>query len=115
MSRQILTADYRPSESPPKKLIGENIYNRSSLLEGRLLAKFDLGDRHSSLSSSLAMLPGSCGRIRSAEYGVCGVEAGVGLSVPLGRSSGKLFVDGSVELRADYHNLNATVGWRINF
>lgn len=99
----------------PKTLIGENIYNRSSLLEGRLLAKFDLGDRHSSLSSSLAMLPGSGGRIRSAEYGVCGVEAGVGLSVPLGRSSGNLFIDGSVELRADYSNLNATVGWRINF
>ncbi len=96
-------------------LIGENIYNRSSLLEGRLLAKFDLGDRHSSLSSSLAMLPGSGGRIRSAEYGVCGVEAGVGLSIPLGQSSGNLFVDGSVELRADYSNLNATVGWRINF
>lgn len=96
-------------------LIGENIYNRSSLLEGRLLAKFDLGDRHSSLSSSLAMLPGSGGRIRSAEYGVCGVEAGVGLSVPLGRSSGNLFIDGSVELRSNYSNLNATVGWRINF
>ncbi len=61
------------------------------------------------------MLPGSGGRIRSAEYGVCGVEAGVGLSIPLGQSSGKLFVDGSVELRADSSNPNATVGWRINF
>ena len=61
------------------------------------------------------MLPGSGGRRRSAECGVCGVEAGAGLSIPLGQSSGKLCVDGSVERRADSSNLTATVGWRINF
>ena len=115
MSRQILTADYRPSESPPKKLIGENIYNRSSLLEGRLLATFDVGDRRSSTAAGLALLPGSAGNIHSAELSVCGFEAGVGLSVRLGRSSGNLFADGSVEPRSNYSNLSATVGWRINF
>lgn len=96
-------------------LIGENVYNRSSLLEGRLLATFDVGDRRSSTAAGLALLPGSAGNIHSAELSVCGFEAGVGLSVPLGQNSGNLFIDGSVELRADYHNLNATVGWRINF
>ena len=110
MSRQILTADYRPSESPPKKLIGENIYNRSSLLEGRLLATFDVGDRRSSTAACLALLPGSAGNINSAELSVCGFEAGVGLSIPLGRSSGNLFADGSVEPRSNYSNLSATVG-----
>lgn len=96
-------------------LIGENIYNRSSLLEGRILAKFDLGDRRSSMSSSLALLPGYGGTVASEELGVCGVEAGVGLSIPLGRSGGNLFLDGSVELRSDYCDFNGTVGWRINF
>ena len=96
-------------------LIGENVYNRSSLLEGRLLATFDVGDRRSSTAAGLALLPGSAGNIHSAELSVCGFEAGVGLSVPLGQNSGNLFIDGSVELRSDYSNLNATVGWRINF
>lgn len=96
-------------------VIGENIYNRTSLLEGRILAKFDLGDRRSSAPAGLAILGRSSGDVESAEIGVVGLELGVGMNVPIGPDSGSLFIDGSFDLRADYTNVNATVGYRINF
>ena len=46
---------------------------------------------------------------------IIGVELGAGLSVPLGADSGTLFIDGSLEAYTSYTNVNATVGWRINF
>ena len=44
---------------------------------------------------------------------VMGLELGAGISAPVG--SGSLFADGAVELRNDYTNFNATVGYRIQF
>ena len=96
-------------------VIGESIYNRSSLLEGRVLAKFDLGDRSSSASAGLAALGRASGELESAEIGAVGLEVGAGLTIPVGQDSGSLFLDGSLELRADYTNVNATVGYRVNF
>lgn len=95
--------------------IGENIYNRTSLLEGRVLAKCDIGDRSSSASAALAALGRTAGEVESAEVGAFGVELGAGLTVPVGQEGGSLFFDASLELRADYTNVNATVGYRINF
>lgn len=95
--------------------IGENIYNRTSLLEGRVLAKCDIGDRSSSASAALAALGHTAGEVESAEVGAFGVELGAGLTVPVGQEGGSLFFDASLELRADYTNVNATVGYRINF
>ena len=95
--------------------VGENVYNRTSLLEGRVLAKFDLGDRSSSASAGLVALGRSAGEVESAEIGAVGLELGAGLTIPVGQDSGSLFLDGSLELRADYTNVNATVGYRVNF
>lgn len=95
--------------------IGENIYNRTSLLEGRVLAKCDVGDRSSTASAALAALGHTAGEVESAEVGAFGVELGAGLTVPVGQEGGSLFFDASLELRADYTNVNATVGYRINF
>lgn len=95
--------------------IGENIYNRTSLLEGRVLAKCDIGDRSSSASAALAALGHTAGEVESAEVGAFGVELGAGLTVPVGQEGGSLFFDASLELRADYTNVNATVGYRISF
>lgn len=95
--------------------IGENIYNRTSLLEGRVLAKCDIGDRSSSASAALAALGRTAGEVESAEVGAFGVELGAGLTIPVGQEGGSLFFDASLELRADYTNVNATVGYRINF
>jgi hypothetical protein len=43
------------------------------------------------------------------------VELGAGLTIPVGDDDGSIFVDGSVELRSGYTNVNGTVGYRINF
>lgn len=95
--------------------IGENIYNRTSLLEGRVLAKCDVGDRSSTASAAPAALGRTAGEVESAEVGAFGVELGAGLTIPVGQEGGSLFFDASLELRADYTNVNATVGYRINF
>lgn len=96
-------------------VVGENVYNRTSLLEGRVLAKFDLGDRSSSTQASLASLPAFGGTVESAESGAFGVEIGAGVTIPISQDSGSIFVDAALELRSDYTNVNGTVGYRINF
>lgn len=95
-------------------IVGENLYERTSVLELRALAKVDLGDRVS--EANVALINGT-GRseIESAELGAFGVELGAGLHVPLGAESGTLFFDVSAELRSGYSNVNGSVGWRINF
>ena len=96
-------------------VVGENLYNRTSVLELRALAKFDIGDRAS--EADVAFIgAGNGATVESAELGAFGVELGAGLSVPMGdEDSGTLFFDVSAELRSGYSNLNGTVGYRINF
>ena len=96
-------------------LVGENVYNRTSMFESRALLKFTTGDRSSSMHTALASLPSMKSRVESEEQGAIGVELGAGLSVPLGADSGTLFIDASLEAYTSYTNVNATVGWRINF
>ena len=98
-----------------QSVVGESMYNRASILEARVLAKFDAGDRSGSSDVSLMSLPGSKASVESAERGAVGLEAGIGLTIPTGQMGGSIFVDGSVELRSDYTNMNGTVGYRINF
>ena len=98
-----------------QSVVGESMYNRSSILEARVLAKLETGDRSGSSDVTLAALPGSKNSVESAERGAFGLEAGIGLTIPTGQKGGSFFVDGSVELRSDYTNMNGTVGYRINF
>ncbi len=94
--------------------VGESIYNRTSILETRALLKVDAGDRRS--EADVALLSGGpTATVRSAEQGAVGGEFGAGLTIPVGQDSGALFFDASVELRADYANVNGTLGYRINF
>ena len=96
-------------------IVGESMYNRTSIFECRLLAKFDAGDRRGSSDVALAALGGNSQEVESAERGPIGLEAGAGLTIPLGDEGGSLFMDAAIELRADYTNVNGTVGYRINF
>ena len=96
-------------------VVGESMYNRSSILEARVLAKVDAGDRSGSSDVALAALPEAKSSVDSAEMGAFGLEMGAGLTLPLGQDGGSVFVDASVELRSDYTNVNGTVGYRINF
>lgn len=94
--------------------VGENVYNRSSLLEARALLKVDAGDRQG--EAPVRLLRGGVEQtVESAEIGAVGAEFGLGLTIPMGADSGSLFVDGSLEFRSGYSNANGTVGYRINF
>lgn len=93
-------------------LVGQQTLNRSCDFEARAIAKYDLGDRHSSTSVGFAGQAFRAG-IESAELGAFGVELGAGIALPVGR--GSIFADGSVELRNDYTNYNATVGYKVQF
>ena len=96
-------------------VVGENLYNRTSVLELRALAKLDVGDRAS--EADVAFINGTGrGTVESAELGAFGVELGAGLSIPVGdENDGTIFFDVSAELRSGYNNVNGTVGYRINF
>ena len=96
-------------------IVGENLYNRTSILELRALAKVDIGDTKSEVDVAL-LKGGKSAGIESAELGMFGVELGAGLSVPVGDDDGgSLFFDVSAEIRDGYTNFNGTVGYRINF
>lgn len=96
--------------------VGENIYNRTSLFECRVLLKADAGDRRSNAQVGMVSVPsGAPVTIQSAESGTWGVELGAGLMTPLGAQGGILFFDVSAEFRPDDRSVNGTVGYRINF
>ena len=96
-------------------VVGENLFNRTSVFEARALAKLDVGDRSS--EADVAFLgAGKGSTVESAELGAFGVELGAGLSIPVGdENDGTIFFDVSAELRSGYTNVNGTVGYRINF
>ncbi len=96
-------------------VVGENVYNRTSIFEARALAKLDAGDRESEMNVALLNAPLGRASVKSAEVGAVGVELGVGLTVPVGFEAGSIFIDGSVEFRSSYTSANGTLGYRINF
>ena len=95
--------------------VGTSVYNRTSVVELRALAKLDAGDRDCAAKAGIAGLPAASREVQSAEYGAFGVEVGAGLLVPLGEYGGTLFCDAAAELRSGYTNVNGTVGYRFNF
>ncbi len=96
-------------------VVGESMYNRTSILEARVLAKLDAGDRQGNSDVALSALPDTRTSVESAEMGAFGLEIGAGLTVPVGDVSGSIFADASLELRSDYTNVNGTIGYRVNF
>lgn len=96
-------------------VVGSSVFNRTSILEARALAKLDTGDRSSSAEVAMSALEGSSAEVDSAEMGAFGLEIGAGLTIPLGGKDGSIFMDAAVELRSDYTNVNGTVGYRVNF
>ncbi len=93
----------------------ENMLNRSSLLEARMLLKADAGDTRCDCRVALLRARERSGRIRSAEQGRVGLELGAGISVPVGVDSGYLFADGGFEFRGDMIDWNGTLGYRLTF
>ena len=95
-------------------VVGESMYNRTSILEARVLGKAHVGDR--SCQADVAFTNTASGAsVESAELGSLGVEAGIGLVIPVGDAGGSLFADASAEYNSGFFNANATLGYRINF
>lgn len=96
-------------------IIGENLYNRSSIFECRALAKFRAGDRNAETDVDFAAAAMGAGTVESAEMGNVGIELGAGIVVPLGADHSSIFADVSAEFSTGYTSVNGTVGYRINF
>ena len=96
-------------------VVGENSYNRASILEGRILAKVDAGDTKGETSNAFVQGSSLSASVESAEVGAVGLEVGVGITIPMDNSKGSIFIDASAELRSGYTNMNATVGYRLDF
>ena len=92
--------------------VGQQTLNRACAFEARALAKYDFGDRQTDTEVGY-IGQATRANIESAELGAFGVELGAGIAVPVG--PGSIFADGSVELRSEYTNANATVGYKIQF
>ncbi len=97
-----------------RAIVGERTYNRALVMEGRALFKVDAGDRAGNAAVSMLHGGTSTSAVESAERGAVGVELGLGITVPTSPAAA-VFFDASIELRADYHNANATVGYRVDF
>ncbi len=95
-------------------VVGENLYNRTSILEARVLGKAHTGDRHGEADVAFAGTSARA-KVESASMGTLGVEAGIGLIIPVGSDGGSVFADASGEYNNGYFNANATLGYRINF
>ncbi len=94
--------------------VGENAFNRSSIFEARLLLKMDAGDR-SGVAKNGIVGTTKMAEVESAEVGAVGVEAGAGLTIPLGSQSGSLFLDASLEYRRGWTSVNVSAGYRVDF
>ena len=93
-------------------VVGQQMLNRDCTVEARALVKYDFGDTQSKSNVGfLGHATRAC--IESAERGTIGLELGGGISVPAG--PGCIFTDGAVELRSDYTNFNAAVGYKLLF
>jgi len=97
-------------------IVGENLYNRTSIFEARALLKVDAGDRQGEADVALLHSAGQKSyTIEAAEVGAVGIELGAGMTIPVGADNGSIFFDASCELRSGYTDINGTVGYRVNF
>lgn len=98
-----------------QSIVGENAFNRTSIFECRVLTKFNAGDRQSKAKVAIAATNRKSAEVESAEAGAFGIELGAGFTLPLEDNHSSIFIDASCELRADYTDANATLGYRVNF
>ena len=93
-------------------ITGQTAFNRDCIFECRAMVKVDVGDRSSTSEVELAGVKAS---IDSQERGAVGLEAGAGFILPTGNDAGNIFLDASIDFRAEYTQANATFGYRVNF
>ena len=96
-------------------VMGENLYNRASIVEARALFKVRGGDREATAENALLAVPGSAVSAKAAEMGTLSCELGIGVTVPIGADGSSVFADASVDVGGGYSDFNGTVGYLINF
>lgn len=94
--------------------LGNSMWNRSGVFEARALFKARTGDNAAEAPVAFRECDAHQARTESAESGALGLELGAGISVPLNQQS-SIFADLSAELRSNYTNANATVGYQVQF
>ena len=95
-------------------LAGSNLFGREALVEIRVNAAQDLGDRRGETNVSLLGNPGFSQRVRGAKVGTTALQLGAGLSVPVG-TKGTVFVNGNADIRDGSGSINGSVGYRYDF
>lgn len=95
-------------------IVGQNWLNTPAMMETRLMGKAMAGRREGSARVGIPGL-GDMSSVRGAKPGACGVELGVGFSVPLGRNYGSIIMDCSAEFFSDQTTVNGTLGYRLDF
>lgn len=95
-----------------RAVVGEQSLNLPCHFEALALVKCDLGDTQSDANVGF-INQATRAKIESAEQGAFGLELGAGIAVPVG--SGSIFLNGTVELRSDYTDCNATIGYGLQF
>ena len=96
-----------------QSIVGENAFNRASIFEARVLLKAEVGDRSGTTRNGFVGTT-RMSDVESAEVGSVGVEAGAGLTIPVG-TGGSLFMDAALEYRRGWMSADASVGYRIHF
>lgn len=94
--------------------VGQNIYNRNSILELRALILQDAGSRGGEADVALSGAPERTRRVKGAEPGSTGIQVGAGLTIPV-QTSSAIFADVSVNARSKMTTVNGSVGYRISF
>ncbi len=97
-----------------QSIVGERTFNRSSIFEARLLLKTEVGDRSGTARNGFVGTK-KVAEVESAEVGAVGIEAGAGLTIPLGNGRGSIFMDASIEYRRGWTSVNASAGYKIDF
>ena len=97
-----------------QSLVGESVVNRSAFLEARAMVSADMSDRSGLARVGFSNGGGVSAEVESAKVGAVSLELGAGVNVPISQKT-SIFFDTSAELRSGYTNLNATVGFKLNF
>ena len=98
-------------------LAGRRTLNRTVQLESRALVKAYMGDTQNKVEVGFADRAARA-KVQSREQSRVGVELGGSAELLLRTHAHKrhtLFMDVNAELRGDYTNMNATMGYKVQF
>lgn len=91
-----------------------NLTGRASMGELRVQVVQLLGDRETAAALAPAGVPGAGFRVNGAKEGATGLQAGAGITIPVGYT-GSVFADVNADFRSRASSFNASIGYRLTF